>query len=67
MMDYRAAYRMVVDLQEQLQAEVLAVAEQELQQKEHLRRLDYKQIQALAATYELQAYLANKITDDWDK
>lgn len=63
-MDYKAAYDLVLQIQQQLEAEVLAEAEQELQQKDYLRHLDYLKIKALAATYELQEYLAGYCHED---
>lgn len=44
--DYRAGYDFIMELQEELIRNGL---------------LDYKTIKALAATYELQDYLANRI------
>lgn len=66
MIDYKAAYDMVVELQQQLQAEVLKAAANEQQYAEHLRHLDYRTVQALAATYELQGYLANQLAGTED-
>lgn len=50
--DYRAGYDFIMNLQNELTA------------KHHdaeMGRLDYKAVKALAATYELQDYLANRI------
>ena len=43
--DYRAGYDFIMELQAELES----------------RPLDYKLVKALAATYELQDYLANRI------
>ena len=64
MMDYNAAYEMVMDLQQQLRTEVLADAANEQQYAEHLRHLDYRTVKALAATYELQEFLADRVEDE---
>lgn len=66
-MNYKAAYDMIVELQQLLQAEVLENAANEQQYAEHLRRLNYKTVQALAATYELQDFLANRCTEDLEE
>ena len=54
MLDYRAAYDLIMKLQEQL--------EQDHDDRE-LNRPDYRKVQALAATYTLQEYLANVIAE----
>lgn len=63
-MDYRAAYDMIMDLQEELNLQILEDAMEELKVKPSLRSgLDYKPVKALAATYELQDFLANRIAE----
>lgn len=49
--DYRAGYDFIMELQEELAAK----------QRDEFGVLDYKAVKALAATYELQEYLANRI------
>lgn len=51
-MDYGAAYAMIMKLQEELAAQ---------HHDAEIGCLDYKVVKALAATYELQDYLANMI------
>lgn len=59
-MDLRDVYDRILDLQELLQAELLESAEQELKQPHRLRSApDAKKVQALAAAFTLQDYLAN--------
>lgn len=61
-MDLRETYDAIMALQEQLQAELLEDAAQELQHKPHLRSApDYRKIHAMSATFTLQDYLANAI------
>lgn len=64
MIDYNAAYDMVLQIQQQLQTEVLEDVANEQQYAEHLRHLDYLKVKVLAATYELQTYLAQHTTDE---
>lgn len=51
--DYRNGYDFIVGLQEELVAQ---------HHDAEIGCLDYKVVKALAATYELQDYLANRIT-----
>ena len=53
-MDYRAAYDMIMELQ----AELIEDHDDPLSQ-----RPDYQKVKALAATYELQDFLANRIAE----
>lgn len=50
--DYRTCYDLIMSLQEELSAQ---------HHDAELGCLDYKIVKALAATYELQDYLANRI------
>lgn len=50
--DYRTCYDSIIELQEELVAQI---------HDAEIGCLDYKIIKALAATYELQDYLANRI------
>ena len=56
-MNYKAAYDMIMELQDELKAALRNYPP-------YLDGPDYKVVQALAATYELQDYLANKTTED---
>lgn len=63
-MDIRDTYYAVMELQTQLYTEVLDDAEKERQYTAHVQSdPDYRKIKALAATYELQDYLAAAIAD----
>lgn len=53
-MDYRAAYDMIMELQ----AELIEDHDDPL-----FQRPDYQKVKALAATYELQDFLANRIAE----
>ena len=50
--DYRAAYELILALQEELAAQ---------HHDAEIGCLDYKVVKALGATYELQDYLANRM------
>lgn len=54
-MDYRAAYDLIMELQATLSAD---------HDDPLLGGPDYLKVKALAATYELQGYLASRIADD---
>lgn len=61
-MDLRETYDAVMAIQEQLQVSLLEDAGKELQYKPSLRSApDYRKVQALAATFTLQDFLANEI------
>lgn len=54
MIDYRTAYDLIMELQVQLEQD---------HDDHELVRPDYRKVQALAATYTLQEYLVNIITE----
>ena len=54
MIDYRTAYDLILELQEQLEQD---------HNDHELGRPDYRKIQALSATYTLQEYLVNTIAE----
>lgn len=54
-MDLRAMYDDIIDLQGNLRFEI--------QSHTLLSEVDYRKVKALAATYELQEYLANQIAE----
>ena len=54
MIDYRTAYDLIMELQGQLEQD---------HDDHELVRPDYRKVQALAATYTLQEYLVNVITE----
>jgi len=66
MTDLRAAYDTIMELQHKLQAELIPVAAKTLLEypHDHPEDADYRKVKALAATYELQEYLANAIAED---
>lgn len=64
MTDLRAAYNIIMELQNNLQTELIPVAAKTLLEYPHghPEDADYRKVKALAATFELQEYLANAIT-----
>ena len=63
-MDARAAYRFIVELEKELQAQLMHEAEVELTVQEKYRSgPNYRTVQALAAAYTLQDYFAGAITE----
>lgn len=62
MMDLRAAYNIIAELEKLLQADLMHEAEVQLGfRPQHRGGPDYRTVQALAATYTLQDYLSNAI------
>lgn len=65
-MDYRVAYDAVMELQYRLQAELIPVAAKDLLEYPHRppAGADFRKVKALAATFELQEYLAGLLPEE---
>ena len=64
-MKLRTTYNAIIKLQHELEAELIPVGAKHLMEYPHHKpqEADYRKIKALAATYELQEYLADMIPD----